>query len=122
MNSGPATVTPLNAGRYQIEDLQIDTRVRQVTRDGVELGITGLTFDLLWALVRVAPHLVSFDALMEQVWPGLVVGPETVTQRVKLLRQALGGPGREPALCPRRAWTRLSDACGSARARRGAWP
>ncbi len=96
MNSGPATVTPLNAGRYQIEDLQIDTRVRQVTRDGVELGITGLTFDLLWALVRVAPHLVSFDALMEQVWPGLVVGPETVTQRVKLLRQALGDRAENP--------------------------
>ena len=33
---------------------------------------------------------------MEDVWPGLVVGQETVSQRVKLLRDALGDDSRMP--------------------------
>ena len=33
---------------------------------------------------------------MERVWPGLVVAPETVSQRVKLLRQALGEHANAP--------------------------
>ncbi len=33
---------------------------------------------------------------MTQVWPGLVVSPETVSKRVNLLREALGDDAREP--------------------------
>ena len=33
---------------------------------------------------------------MTQVWPGLVVSPETVNKRVNLLREALGDDAREP--------------------------
>lgn len=49
-----------------------------------------LSFDLLIALIEAAPAIVSIDALMDRIWPGLVVSPETVSQRVKLLRGALG--------------------------------
>jgi len=34
--------------------------------------------------------------LMAQVWPGLVVSPETINKRVNLLREALGEDAREP--------------------------
>jgi len=81
---------------YRVEDLLIDTRLGRVIRDGADLGITGLSFDLLVALVRVAPNPVSIDALMEDVWPGVVVSPETVTQRIKLLRQGLGDSANKP--------------------------
>jgi TolB-like protein len=40
--------------------------------------------------------LVSLDELMRRVWPGIVVSPETVSQRIKLLRDALGDEPREP--------------------------
>jgi DNA-binding winged helix-turn-helix (wHTH) protein len=96
MNTESESAPPLTAGRYQIDDLVIDTWLRQVTRDGADLAISGLSFDLLWALVRVAPHLVALDALREQVWPGQTIGAEIVTQRVKLLRQALGDKGEKP--------------------------
>ena len=33
---------------------------------------------------------------MREVWPEVVVNPETVTQRVKLLRQALGDSADNP--------------------------
>ncbi|HEY6454715.1 MAG TPA: winged helix-turn-helix domain-containing protein [Steroidobacteraceae bacterium] len=81
---------------YRIDDLLIDVRRRQVTRGGAVLGITGLTFDLLIILVRAAPNLMSADALMEAVWSGVIVGPETVKQRIKLLRQGLGDDADNP--------------------------
>jgi transcriptional activator of cad operon len=84
------------ASCYRVDDLLIDTRIRRVTRDEADLAITNLSFDLLLTLVRAAPGLVTFDALMQQVWPGVVVSPETVTQRVKLLRQALGDSADRP--------------------------
>jgi hypothetical protein len=33
---------------------------------------------------------------MQDVWPGLIVSPETVSHRVKLLREALGDDSRMP--------------------------
>lgn len=81
---------------YQVGDLLIDMRVRRVTRNGVELRIGGRSFDLLVVLVRAAPRLLSTEELMECVWPGIVVNPETITQRIKLLRQELGDSAESP--------------------------
>src|SRR5690606_36936473 len=89
--SGPGAVSGYMAG-----DLQIDLRTRLVLRDGAELEVTSLSFDLLLALVKAAPALVTFDTLMQSVWSGVVVSPETLTQRVKLLRQALGDSADNP--------------------------
>ena len=55
-----------------------------------------LSFDLLLALVRSAPDVVSIDALLTRVWPGVVVSQETVVQRVKMLRDALDDRAAEP--------------------------
>ncbi|HEV2700778.1 MAG TPA: winged helix-turn-helix domain-containing protein [Steroidobacteraceae bacterium] len=81
---------------YRIDDLLVDVGARLVTRDGEDLGIAGLSFDLLITLVRAAPNLVSTDTLMEEVWSGVIVGPETIKQRVKLLRQGLGDDAAKP--------------------------
>ncbi len=48
------------------------------------------------ALVEAAPEPMTIDSLMNRVWPGLVVTPETVVQRVKLLRAALGDDTKRP--------------------------
>lgn len=39
---------------------------------------------------------MSFDKLIQSVWAPAMVNEETVTQRVKLLRQALGDDSRNP--------------------------
>jgi TolB-like protein/DNA-binding winged helix-turn-helix (wHTH) protein len=80
---------------YCVGDLLIDTRTRQVTRDGNTLAIAGLSFDLLVVLTRAAPGLVSIGVLTDRVWKGTVVSPETVSQRIKILRQALGDTASE---------------------------
>lgn len=81
---------------YTLADLTIEVGPQRVTRAGTEIHLPRLSFDLLLALVRAAPNVLSNSDLMERVWKGLVVTPETVNQRAKLLRDALGDDPREP--------------------------
>ena len=81
---------------YQVDDLTIDLAPRRVRRAGKVIPLKALSFDLLVTLVRAAPNLLGFDQLSERVWPGLVVTPETIVQRVKLLRDALGDDPQAP--------------------------
>jgi len=89
------TLTPDPAG-YQVDDLTIDLAPRRVRRAGTLIRLQALSFDLLVTLVRAAPNLASFEHLSERVWPGLVITPETIVQRVKLLRNALGDDPHAP--------------------------
>ena len=82
--------------RYRIDDLLLDVGVQRVTRGQLELELPKLSFDLLLELVRTAPNVQTIDNLMSRVWPGLVVSPETISQRVKLLRKALGDDAQNP--------------------------
>jgi TolB-like protein/DNA-binding winged helix-turn-helix (wHTH) protein/tetratricopeptide (TPR) repeat protein len=81
--------------RYRVADLEVDLGRVRVARDGREIALPRLSFDLLVALLRVAPNVATYEELMREVWPGVIVGSETVSQRVKLLREALGDDARE---------------------------
>src|SRR5262245_14239911 len=81
---------------YQVDDLVVDIGQQRVTRNGAEIALPHLSFDLLVALARAAPNLVTFDQLTSRVWPGLVITPETISQRVKLVRAALGDDPHAP--------------------------
>ena len=81
---------------YRFVDLTIDCGRRCVLRGSQSLAVNGLSFDLLVALLESAPNLMTVDDLMARVWPDVVVNPETISQRVKLLRQALGDDAHAP--------------------------
>jgi TolB-like protein/DNA-binding winged helix-turn-helix (wHTH) protein/Flp pilus assembly protein TadD len=81
---------------YRVGDLLVDTGRATVDRHGQAIALPKLTFDLLVALIEAAPRVLSNDELMHRVWPGLVVGPETVSQRVKLLRASLDDDPKAP--------------------------
>jgi DNA-binding winged helix-turn-helix (wHTH) protein/tetratricopeptide (TPR) repeat protein len=85
-----------SSSRYRLLDLHIDLARQRVTRDGQPLDVQGLSFQLLACLIRHGDTVVDFDTLMAEVWAPAVVNEETVTQRVKLLRQSLGDDGRNP--------------------------
>ncbi len=92
-----ATVQPSSqATRYKFADLTLDVGRRSVARDGQALHFGRLTYDLLVALVEAAPNVVTQDQLAERVWEGRMTAPETVAQRIKLLRQALGDDTGHP--------------------------
>jgi len=81
---------------YRVDDLHIDVGRQRLTRGDVEIPLPQLSFELFLALAQAAPNLVSFDQLMERVWAGRVVSPETVSQRVKLVRDALDDDPHSP--------------------------
>lgn len=81
---------------YRVDDLIIDVGCQRVTRGDTDIPLPKLSFELLLALARAAPNVRTFDQLIERVWSGLVVSPETVSQRVKLVRDALGDNPHTP--------------------------
>ena len=84
------------SARYRLGDLSVDVGLAHAIRGDTEIPLPRLSFDLLLVLTQAAPNLVSIDELQRRVWPGLVVSPETVSQRVKLLRRALGDDPNNP--------------------------
>lgn len=77
-------------------DLDIDRPAQRVRRAGEDLPISGLSWKLLDVLLAHGTAVVGFDALATQVWAPAVVGEDAISQRVKLLRQALGDDSRRP--------------------------
>ena len=77
-------------------DLHIDRSHQRVSRDGVELAVSGLSWRLLQCLLEHGTDVVAFDTLAAEVWAPAIVGEDAISQRVKLLRQALGDSGRSP--------------------------
>src|SRR5271165_315866 len=82
--------------RFRIADLEVDIGKAEVTRGDEKTALPKLSFDLLCALINAAPAIVTNDDLLQQVWPGLMVSPESVAQRVKLLRSAIGDDSQQP--------------------------
>ena len=80
--------------RYQIKDLQIDTLTRTVTRGAEEIVLPDLSYDVLVYLAECAPEPASPAGLASAVWKAEHVSDETIAQRIKLLRKALGDTSR----------------------------
>ncbi len=69
------------------EGLHIDVAGRRVIRDGVELALTQLEFDLLVYLARHPGQVFTRDQLMEAVWQyTFYTDTATVTVHVRRLR------------------------------------
>lgn len=91
-----AVQTSSQATRFRFADLTLDVGQRRVARDGQTLHFGKLTYEMLVTLVEAAPNVVAHDRLAERVWGGRVATPETVAQRVKLLRLALDDDPSHP--------------------------
>src|SRR5450432_23032 len=96
MNQTPSNMGGIDSEIFLVGDLQLDVGQQRVTRAGIEIALPNLSFQLLLALIRVAPNFLSNDLLMARVWPGQIVTPETVAKRVNLLRVALEDNAQEP--------------------------
>jgi TolB-like protein len=84
------------AERYRLDDLLVDAESGGVVRDGRRLDLPPLSFSLLLALLRRAPGVARRRDLVDEVWEGAVVGDETLSQRVRLVREALGDTAGAP--------------------------
>jgi DNA-binding winged helix-turn-helix (wHTH) protein/tetratricopeptide (TPR) repeat protein len=91
MDQDPDQRTVFKAG-----DLELEPHTRRLRIGGRIVYAPRLSYRLLEVLIKEAPRVVSADELIEKVWQNRIVSPETITQRVKLARQAIGDDAKEP--------------------------
>ncbi len=81
---------------YRFDRFTLDTADRRLRRDGEPVELSARYFDALTLLVREAGTLVSKDRFMGEVWAGVPVTDEALTQCIKSLRRALGDDAASP--------------------------
>lgn len=68
----------------------------QISREGETVRVEARAMRLLQYLAERSGQVVSIDELLEQVWSGVVVTPDSVYQAVASLRRTLGDDSRQP--------------------------
>ena len=66
MQQTRSTESPQRLRRWRVADLEIDAVRMQVLRNGVELPLPRLSFDLLVALIEIAPSVATVDLLLDR--------------------------------------------------------
>ena len=69
----------------------------QISRDGETARLEARAMRLLMCLAERPGEVVSIDDLLNQVWPGIAVTPDSVYQAVTSLRRLLGDDPKQPA-------------------------
>jgi len=83
------------SGSFRFDRFRLDPHDRRLTRDGAPVELNARYLDALALLVREAGRLVSKDRFLDEVWRGVPVTDEALTQCIKTLRRQLGdGAGR----------------------------
>jgi DNA-binding winged helix-turn-helix (wHTH) protein len=81
---------------YRFDHFTLDIADRRLRRDGEPVELSARYFDALALLVREAGTLVAKDRFMGEVWSGVPVTDEALTQCIKSLRRALGDNAANP--------------------------
>src|ERR1700719_2853284 len=68
----------------------------QISRDGEAVRVEVRTLRLLLSLAEHAGEVVSIEDLLTQVWPEVIVSPDSVYQAVASLRRLLGDDPKQP--------------------------
>ena len=84
------------AGRFRFDAFELDAGNRQLRRAGAPVELNSRYFDALALLVREQGRLVSKERFLEEVWAGVPVTDEALTQCIKTLRKQLGDDAASP--------------------------
>jgi DNA-binding winged helix-turn-helix (wHTH) protein len=84
------------ASSFAFERFVLDTGDRRLKADGDPVELNGRYFDALTLLVREQGKLVSKDRFLGEVWRGVPVTDEALTQCIKTLRRQLGDDAANP--------------------------
>lgn len=86
----------MQSGSFRFDRFLLDPRDRQLSRDGEPVELNARYLDALHLLVGEAGRLVSKDRFMDEVWRGVPVTDEALTQCIKTLRRQLGDEAGRP--------------------------
>jgi DNA-binding winged helix-turn-helix (wHTH) protein len=83
-------------GTFRFDRFLLDARDRQLRRDDAPVDLNARYLDALGLLVAEAGKLVSKDRFLDEVWRGVPVTDEALTQCIKTLRRQLGDDAGNP--------------------------
>jgi transcriptional activator of cad operon len=81
----------------RIGDWCVNPTYGQISRGDEVVRLEARTMRLLLCLAQRAGEVASIDDLLDEVWSGVVVTPDSVYQAVASLRRLLGDDARQPA-------------------------
>jgi DNA-binding winged helix-turn-helix (wHTH) protein len=81
---------------FRFETFLLDPANRRLTRDGAPVELNARYLDALVLLVREPGKLVAKDRFMAEVWRGVPVTDEALTQCIRTLRRQLGDDAARP--------------------------
>lgn len=81
---------------YRFDEFVLSPGERRLSRGGAAVEINGRYLDALLLLVREQGRLVSKDRFMGEVWRGIPVTDEALTQCIRTLRRQLGDEAGRP--------------------------
>ena len=86
----------MTPGSFRFDRFALDPADRQLRRDDAVVELNARYFDALALLVGEAGRLVSKDRFLDEVWRGVPVTDEALTQCIKTLRRQLGDDASNP--------------------------
>jgi DNA-binding winged helix-turn-helix (wHTH) protein len=86
----------MTSGSYRFGQFLLDPRDRRLKRGDDPVEMNSRYFDALALLVREQGMLVSKNRFLEEVWRGVPVTDEALTQCIKTLRRQLGDSASQP--------------------------
>lgn len=84
------------AASFAFEGFVLDPRERRLERGGDPVEVNGRYLDALALLVGEPGSLISKDRFLGEVWDGVPVTDEALTQCIKTLRRQLGDDAARP--------------------------
>jgi DNA-binding winged helix-turn-helix (wHTH) protein len=86
----------MTAGSFRFDRFLLDSADRQLRFDDAPVELSGRYFDALVLLVREHGKLVSKDRFFDEIWRGVPVTDEALTQCIRTLRRQLGDSAVSP--------------------------
>jgi len=86
----------MTADPLRFAEFAIDPSDRRLSRDGTPVELNARYFDALLLLVRERGRLITKDRFHDEVWRGVPVTDEALTQCIKTLRRQLGDDAARP--------------------------
>jgi TolB-like protein/Tfp pilus assembly protein PilF len=89
---------------YRIGPFELRPRERKLLREGREVPLGTRAFEILMGLIEANGDVVSKEALLARVWPGVIVGENNLHTQISALRKALGENANIIASAPGRGY------------------
>jgi transcriptional activator of cad operon len=97
---------------FRVGPWSVDPTAGQISRDGDVVRLDTRAMRLLQCLAGRVGAVVSIDELLDEVWSGVIVTPDSVYQAVASLRRSLGDDPKQPmyiATVPRLGYRMVAE-------------